>query len=62
MAEVLCLGAVISLPTLAEGVVHTVVSEIVILKIKVVEVVTARFDLLSLEDTDQLRFRLLEGN
>ena len=62
MAEVLCLGAVISLPTLAEGVVHAVVSEIVILKIKVVEVVTARLDLLSLEDTDQLRFRLLEGN
>jgi hypothetical protein len=42
--------------------IHAIVSEIVIFEIKVVEVVTARLNLLSLEDTDQLRFRLLEGN
>jgi hypothetical protein len=60
VTEIFGLGSIIGLPTLAKGVIHSIVSKVIIFEIKVVEVVAAWFNFLSLENTDKLTFSSLE--
>lgn len=62
MTKVFSLRPVISLPSLTEWMIHTIVSEIVIFEIKVVEVVCTWLDLLSLQHSNQLWLCLLESD
>ena len=54
VTEILSLRPIISLPTLAKRMVHSIISEIIIFEIKVVEIVTAGLYLLSLQDSNEL--------
>jgi hypothetical protein len=62
VAKVFSLRPIVSLPSLTERMIHTIVSEIVIFEIKVVEIVCARFNFLSLQHTNQLSLCLLESD
>ena len=61
MAKVFGLWSIISLPAVTEGVIHAIICEIVILEIKVVKIVSARLNLLTLQHTDQLSFCLFKS-
>lgn len=56
--EILRLWTIVCLPTLTIGMVHAVVSEVVIFKVKVVEVIAARLNLLALHHSDELSLSL----
>ena len=60
LAEEFWLRPVVSLPALAERVIHPEVGKVIVLKVEVVEVVTRGLYLLALKDPDQLRLRLPE--
>ena len=50
LAEEFGLRPVVSLPSLAERMIHSEIGKVIILKVEVVEVITRGLDLLSLED------------
>ena len=56
--EILRLWAVVSLPALTIRMVHAVVSEVIVFKVKVVEVIAARLNLLALHHSDELSLSL----
>ena len=60
LAEEFGLWPVVSLPALAERVIHPEVGKVIVLKVEVVEVITRGLNLLALKDPDQLRLRLPE--
>ena len=60
LAEEFGLRPIVSLPSLAERVIHSEIGKVIILKVEVVEVITRGLDLLSLEDPHQLRLRFPE--
>lgn len=57
LTEEFGLRSVVSLPALAERVIHSEVGKVIVLKVEVVEVVTRRLYLLALKYPDQLRLR-----
>ena len=60
LTEEFGLRSVVSLPALAERVIHSEVGKVIVLKVEVVEVVTRRLYLLALKYPDQLRLRFSE--
>lgn len=58
LTEELGLGSIIRLPPFAEGMVHTIVCEVVIFEIEVVKIVACGLNLLPLQDSDELRLSL----
>ena len=62
LAEEFGLWSVVSLPSLAERVIHPEVGKVIVLKVEVVEVVACGLYLLALKYPDQLRLRLSEGH
>ena len=61
LAEEFGLRSVVSLPAIAERVIHPEVGKVIVLKVEVVEVVTRGLYLLALKYPDQLRLRFPEG-
>jgi hypothetical protein len=62
VTKVFGLRSVVSLPSLAERMIHAIISEVVIFEIKVVEVVCTWLDLLTLQHSNQLWLCLLESD
>jgi len=62
LAEEFGLWPVVSLPALAERVIHPEVGKVIVLKVEVVEVITRGLYLLALKDSYQLRLRFPEGD
>jgi len=59
-AEKFGLWTVVRLPTFTKRVIHPVIGKVIILEVEIVEIVTSWLNLLSMKNSDELRFSLFE--